>query len=201
MEPGMMHLTPDDLDALLEGRLDQVKLRHLDVCEPCHQFALAEQRLAARLAALPLFSPEPGFADRVMSGLPAGMPAAVPSLQRHRRKIFASRRSLAVAAGLAAAVLGSMGASVAWTLGHQETLASLGQWLGSQAGEWLWVGVRATASNVIEQPWYDSVRSFLGSPARLAAASGSLSLAYLTGVLALRRLLALPTARVAHATV
>lgn len=198
MEPGIMHLTADDLDAFLEGRLDQVKLRHLDVCEPCHQFALAEQRLAARLAALPLFSPAQGFADRVMASVRTGA-APVPSLQRYRRKLFASRKSSVLAAGLAAAVLGSMGASVAWTLGHQQTLAALGQWLGAQAGEWLWVGVRGAASNLIEQPWYDGVRSFLGSPARLAAASGSLSLVYLTGVLALRRLMALPTARVAHA--
>lgn len=189
-----LHLSVDDLDALLEGHLEIVKLRHLEQCDACRDFARAEQQLAARLAALPLFSPEAGFADRVMIAFrPVPVPGeATPIWQRTGRRVFASRRSFAIAAGLTLAVLGSMGASVGWSLAHQDTLSAAGHWLTTQAGQALWVGLRGLASNLFEQPWYSSVRSFVGSPERLALVSGSLSLAYLTGVLTLRRLLKAP---------
>ena len=71
-----LHLTVDDLDALLDGHLDLIKLRHIEMCDDCREFARAEQQLAARLAALPLFSPGPGFTERVMIAFkPAVMPA------------------------------------------------------------------------------------------------------------------------------
>ena len=85
-----------------------------------------------------------------------------------------------------------MGASVAWSLNNQDTMTAAGHWLTSQAGQALWVTLRGLASNLFEQPWYSSVRSFIGSPERLALVSGFLSLAYLTGVLTLRRLLKAP---------
>jgi hypothetical protein len=55
------------------------------------------------------------------------------------------------------------------------------------------------ASNLIEQPWYSSIRSLLENPIRLAIGSALASAVYFGGVLALRRLLALPTQQVAHA--
>ena len=67
---------------------------------------------------------------------------------------------------------------------------------GAQAG---WLALRGLASNFIEQPWYESVRAFADHPARLAAVLGAVVLAYLSGMLALRRLLALPNQQVAHA--
>lgn len=187
-----LHLTVDDLDALLDGHLDLVKLRHIEMCDECREFARAEQQLAARLAALPLFSPGAGFTERVMIAFkPAAEP--VPIWTRTRRTVFASRRSLAIAASLTVAVLGSMGASVAWSLSNQDTMAAAGQWLTSQGGQALWVGIRGLAANLIEQPWYDTFKSLVGSPERLAAVTGSLTLAYLSGVLTLRRLLTAPT--------
>jgi hypothetical protein len=194
MNSESLHLTLDDLDALLEGHLEVIKLRHLEQCDGCRDFARAEQQLAARLAALPLFSPQVGFADRVMIAFrPSAVPArAAPVWERARNRVFGSRRSLAIAAGLTLAVLGSMGASVGWSLSHQDTMTAAGHWLTSQAGQALWVTLRGLASNLFEQPWYSSVRSFVGSPERLALVSGSLSLAYLTGVLTLRRLLKAP---------
>jgi hypothetical protein len=187
-----LHLTVDDLDALLDGHLDLVKLRHIEMCDDCRDFARAEQQLAAKLAALPLFSPHPGFAERVMVALkPAAEP--VPIWTRTRRRVFASRRSLAIAASLTVAVLGSMGASVAWSLSNQDTMTAAGQWLTSQGGQALWVAIRGLAANLMEQPWYDTLKSMVGSPERLAVVSGSLTLAYLTGVLTLRRLLTAPT--------
>jgi hypothetical protein len=92
-----------------------------------------------------------------------------------------------------------MAGSVVWTLGHQDTLAALGAWLAGQAGQAAWLGVRGVASNFIEQPWFAGLRTLAANPARLGLASALAMAVYLGGVLALRRLLALPTQQVAHA--
>jgi hypothetical protein len=105
---------------------------------------------------------------------------------------------MALAAGLLVLVVGSMAGSIVWTLGHQETLAALGGWLAGQAGQLAWLGVRGVASNFIEQPWFEGLKALAAHPGRLALASALAVVAYLGGLLALRRLLALPTQQVAH---
>jgi hypothetical protein len=91
--------------------------------------------------------------------------------------------------------------SVVWSLTHQATLAAIGAWFLAQGGQALWLSVQGVASTFIEQPWYSSVRGLLDNPGRLALYSGLLSLVYLGGLLALRRLLTAPTQQVAHAGV
>ena len=97
--------------------------------------------------------------------------------------------------------IGSMAASVAWTLANRDTLLVFGGWLAAEAGQWAWVGVRGTALTLMEQPWFAGFRGLLDAPGRLALASAFGTLVYVTGVLALRRLLTVPapTQRVAHA--
>lgn len=190
------HLSPDDVELWLNGTLDAARTRHLDLCPECFDRAQAEREIVEQIAALPLMTPSAGFADRVMAQVTVADPFALRSL---RQRIFATRRSLAIAAGLALAVVGSMAASVAWSLANQEMLASTGNWLlaqGSQAG---WLALQGLASNFLEQPWYESVRAFADQPGRLGLAIGALSLVYLSGMFALRRLLALPSQQVAHA--
>jgi hypothetical protein len=146
-------------------------------------------------------SPADGFSDRVMASVSVPDPFSIRSLQATRRRLFATRRSLAVAASLTLLILGSMGGSIAWSLANQETLASIGNWLLTAGGQMAWLSLRGVASNVIEQPWYTGVRSLLENPGRLAVASALATTVYLIGVLALRRLLALPTQQVAHASI
>jgi hypothetical protein len=145
-------------------------------------------------------SPMPGFADRVMARVHVPQPSAVSILATFRDRVFASRRSLAIAASLFVLVAGSMAGSIVWTLSHQDTLAAAGQWLAAQAGQAAWLGVRGVASNFIEQPWFDGLKAFAASPGRLSVAIALALTAYLGGVLALRRLLALPARQVAHAS-
>ena len=190
------HLSPDDVELWLSGILDAERTHHLERCAECFDRAQAEREIVEQVSALPLMAPSAGFADRVMAQVTVADPFALRSL---RQRIFASRRSMAVAASLALALVGSMAASVAWSLANQEVLASAGSWLlaqGTQAG---WLAIRGLASNFIEQPWYESARAFADHPARLAATLGAVALAYLSGMLALRRLLALPSQQVAHA--
>ena len=190
------HLSPDDVELWLNGTLGAERTRHLDLCPECFDRAQTEREIVEQLAALPPMAPSAGFADRVMAQVTVADPFALRSF---RQRIFATRRSMAIAAGLALAVVGSMAASVAWSLANQGVLVSAGNWLlaqGTQAG---WLALRGLASNFIEQPWYESARAFADQPGRLAVVLGAVSLAYLCGMFALRRLLALPSQQVAHA--
>jgi hypothetical protein len=106
---------------------------------------------------------------------------------------------MTIAASLALALVGSMAASIAWSLANQDVLISAGNWVLSQGSQAGWLALRGLASNFIEQPWYESARAFADHPGRLGVALGALALAYLSGMFALRRLLALPSQQVAHA--
>jgi len=195
------HLTPEDLDAWLAGGLVPAAQEHLAGCPACQELADTEREIVTLISGLQLMSPSEEFADRVMARVALPQPLRVGTFDLLRQRMFASRRSMAFAAGLLLVMLGSMAGSIVWTVGHQETLTALGSWLAAQAGQAAWLGVRGVASNFIEQPWFAGFRELASSPARLAIASGLALLAYLGGVLALRRLLALPTPRVAHASV
>jgi hypothetical protein len=197
--PSGAHLSPDEIESWLAGTLAQDWQQHLDQCQACLERARAEREMVEQIAALPLMSPAPDFAERVMASVVVPDPFAIRSLQATRRRIFATRKSVAMAASLALVLLGSMAGSIAWSLTHQETIASIGTWLLAQGGQFAWLSVRGLASNLIEQPWYDGLRSLVDNPVRLAVGSALAFLAYLGGVFALRRLLALPTRQVAHA--
>jgi hypothetical protein len=186
-----LHLTPDEMDEWLGGRLSVERIWHLEICDECRTFAEAEQSLVARLQAAPLWSPTIGFADRVMASVAApAAPVLQPSFTW--RSLVATPRARALAAGVATLTVGAMAGSVIWSLTHQAFLGSLGGWFTDQAQQWLWVGFRGAVSNLIEQPWYSAVRSVAGSPARLAAISAGASALYFSGLLAFRRLLLLP---------
>jgi hypothetical protein len=193
------HLTSDEVENCLNGTLGIDPARHLDLCAECMDRVQVEREIVEQLAALPALVPSAGFADRVMASVTIADPFALRSLQTLRHRIFATRRSMAIAATLALLVLGSMTGSIAWTLANQDVLASAGGWVVAQGTQAGWLALRGLASNFIEQPWYESAVALAGHPGRLATAIGVALLAYLGGVFALRRLLALPTQQVAHA--
>jgi len=198
MRPTSAHLSPDDFDAWLAGALAPVHSEHLASCSQCQERARLESELDALLRGLPQYAPAAGFEQRVMANVQVRRPFRVRSLA-YVRGLAARPRSLAVAAGLVLLVVAAMTTSVVWTLGNRETLSALGAWAGGEAAQLLWVATRAVYSSLVEQPWYAATRRFLEDPARLLAVSAAASLVYLSGLLALRRLLALPTVRVADA--
>jgi hypothetical protein len=199
--PPESHLSSDEIDAWLAGALPPVQQRHVDQCQLCLEQLRAEREIADQIAALPRLSPLPGFSDRVMASVIVPDPFAIRSLQATRRRLFATPKSIALAASLALLLIGSMAGSIVWSLNNQQTIASLGSWLMNQGEQVAWFGIRSLASNFIEQPWYTTVRALFENPGRLALLSATASLAYLGGIVALRRLLALPTQRVAHANI
>ena len=193
------HLSSDDVENWLNGTLGLEPARHLDLCAECMDRVQVEREIVEQLASLPALAPSVEFADRVMASVKIADPFALRTLQTFRQRIFASRRSMAIAATFALLVVGSMAGSIVWTLANQDVLASAGGWIVAQSTQAGWLALRGLASNVIEQPWYESARALAGHPGRLGTAIGVALIAYLGGVFALRRLLALPTQQVAHA--
>lgn len=198
--PSGSHLSPEEIDASLAGALAPELQHHLDQCQTCLDLVRAEREIADLIGTLPPMSPREGFADRVMASVIIPDPFAIRSFQAARHRLLATPKSLAFAAGLLLFLLGSMAGSIAWSLTHQETLASIGTWVLSQGAQAMWLGVRGLASNIIEQPWSDGITALAENPVRLALISALGSLVYLGGVFALRRLLAAPTQQVAHAS-
>jgi hypothetical protein len=184
------HLTADDLDAWLAGALHQEGRTHLWACAECRQLADAERALVYRLEQLPLFQPGARFEEQVMAKV------ALPKSWRSR--IFASRRTVALAASLGSLVVGSMGASVAWSLTHPDTLAALGTWATTVTTQWTLAAAQGVGSRILAQPWVLELRS-AASPGRIVALAAVATAFYTGGLVAMRRLLALPAPRVARA--
>jgi hypothetical protein len=184
------HISPEEVDALLEGTLAQARVWHIEDCDPCLTLARAEEELVARLRQLPLHSPAPRFGRRVMAGV--DVPETTGTLTVIRRRLQANPRGALVAASIGGVLLAGAAGSVAWTLGNRDLLSAWGQEMGATASQWLWLALRGTVSNVIEQPWYSAVTGLASSGARLATVGAAALTLYLGGLVALRRLLMLP---------
>jgi hypothetical protein len=185
------HLSPDELDALLVGVMSATVRSHLAECGLCRAVASTDRAVVIGLERLPRFSPRAGFSDRVMLQVDVPKPV-VRSILGLKFRVPTGRK-LALAASVAVVLLAGLTTSVAWSLGNRDVLAGWGQQATALLDNWLWLGLRALAANVAEQPWYESVRGFLASPARAAVGFLGLLATWSLGILALRRLVSLPT--------
>jgi hypothetical protein len=192
----LQHLTPDEIDLVLEGNYPEVVRTHVNGCPDCTSLLRGERLVVQWLGALPLHVPAAGFEDRVMARVQVVTPRSALATLRHRA--MATPTSRALAAGAVISVLGSLAASVIWSLGHREVLASLGMTALRSVAELGWVVVHGLATTIVEQPWYGSARALVDSPARLATVAGALTTAWAAGMLLMRRLIAIPAGSVAH---
>ncbi len=174
------HLTADDLDAFHSEALSSEMRLHLETCEDCRRLVVLDRQVLEMLGRAPSYAPSAEFADRIMARVQVGKPAPVPVLSFPRW----TRRRIAAMVGVAA----GMAASVAWSAVNRQLLES---WLdGSTAALWntgavLW---QNGLTYLAAQPWFEGIRSLVGSPVRLGAI-GALTIAlYATGLLTLRRL-------------
>lgn len=61
------HLTPDEIELWAQGLLPAARDIHVAACAGCHATAGRERKLYRELAQLTRFTPEFGFAERVMA--------------------------------------------------------------------------------------------------------------------------------------
>lgn len=85
-----------------------------------------------------------------------------------------------------------MMASVLWSMANRDLLTVWGNQVVASLSDLFWSGVRSGASALASQPWYHDLQSLVTSPGRLAAVLAGLSVAFGSGVLAFRHLMALP---------
>lgn len=185
------HLSPDELDALLVGVMSATVRTHLGECSLCRAVAATDRAVVIGLERLPRYSARTGFSDRVMLKVAIPQPAVRSILGLKVR--VPTGRSAALAASIGVVLIAGLAASIGWTLGHRDVLAGWGHQVVALLDSWLWLGLRTIAANVAEQPWYAAARSVVASPVRVAAMSVALLAFWSAGLLALKRLVALPS--------
>jgi hypothetical protein len=192
------HLTPDDLEQWVDGLLPTPREAHLRDCPECQALADAERVLVLRLQAVPLFNPAPGFSERVMNRVNIPVTSLAGAWRFWHTRVFANPISVGAAAAAAVLLGGSLAASAAWAAAHQDTIIGVGPWLLSQ-GQQTWQQGMSMASGALEQQsWYAPLRAAL-TPARIVLVGAAALALYGAGVVALRRLLALPAPQVSRA--
>jgi len=187
----MTHLSPDELDALLVGVMSATVRTHLGECGLCRAVAATDRAVVISLERLPRFAPRTGFSDRVMLQVDVPQPVFRSILGLRFRVPTGRTRVLAASVGFV--LLAGLSTSVIWSLGNRDVIAGWGQQAVALLDSWLWLGLRALAANVGEQPWFESVRGLFATPLRAALASLGLMATWSAGVIALKRLVTLPT--------
>ena len=196
--PVAPHLTAEDLEQWADGRLPAPREAHLRDCPECQVLADQERALVHRLQALPLFNPSPGFSERVMSRIHIPVTSLAGAWRYWRTWVSVNPIGVGAAAGAAVLMGGSLAASAAWAAAHQDTITGVGPWLMSQGQQAFAQSMSMVSGLLQHQSWYAQLRGAL-TPARgIAMGTAALAL-YGAGVLAMRRLLALPSAQVSRA--
>ena len=187
-DPSVIHLTADELDALLVGADSPRAMSHLATCPSCHAMRELDAQLVTALGTLPSWEPAAGFPDRVMARVSIRpklieLPHARSPRERsaHWRVVVAS-----VAGG------GALAAALAWAVAHPSAALGWSAPTVADAGQSLWITWQAIAANTAEQPWFSGARDALATPARaFPVLVGALG-AYAVALVGLRRLLTEP---------
>ena len=196
---GSSHLTGEELDLWTLGLLAQDRQTHLLGCAACRTVADADRVLVRQLEALPRFAPPAHFAERVLDRVDLPVVSLRAAWQLWRRRASTNPLGVAISAGVAVLIGGSVAGSAAWTAGNQEIILGLGHWLRSAGEVWAREGLGLAQAFLDQQPWYGAVRGAM-TPGRLATIGLVLAALYAGGVMALRRLIALPEAGIARST-
>ena len=196
--PAAAHFSAEDLDLWVAGILPTVRESHLRGCAECQALADAERVLVMQLQALPLLTPAPALADRIMAQVDLPVTSLASAWRLWRTRLAATPEGVGIAAGVAVLLGGSVAASAAWAAGHQEVILGAVNGVRSQGEQWFWQGIAMANGALQSQVWYGSVRAAL-TPGRLIAASSAAIGLYAVGVITLRRLIALPGSQAARA--
>jgi len=192
------HFSPEELDLWVSGVLPAERQQHLQRCSRCQTVADAERVLVMRLEALPLFDPQPGFADKVMERVDLPVTSLASAWRGFTRSAARQPMNIGLAAGVAMLLGGSLAASAAWAAANQDVITGAGTWMVGQAQQWFWQAAAIGTALLERHSCYGAARAAL-PPGRIAALAACAALAYAGGVALLRRLLALPGPQTARA--
>lgn len=190
MKPPTLHLSADDLDALLEGITPPGATSHLETCALCQRMVALDQQLARVLSSLPEEDPSIGFADAIMSEVRIGAGTVTLPTASYSPREVAARRRVWIGGGLAAAAVSG---GFVWAALNPADALGFATPAWQQAGQSLWLAVQGVVANTMEQPWFEPVRTGLGSPSRAAVALLGGAGLYALALVGMRRLLTEPT--------
>jgi hypothetical protein len=128
------HLTADELELATADfvGLSNAHRRHVEVCPQCAAGIIDTRVVSVALRSLPVVSPRPGFAERVMAHVTLPLPW-------HRRAAAAARDRKRESAGFAG-VLATLAAGAGiWAIRFPDLRPiALATWIAGQAGDLLW---------------------------------------------------------------
>lgn len=174
------HLTPDEVEAVADdsAALADPRRRHLDACASCAREVEESRRLSMALAALPAWTPSPGFAERVMARVTLPVPW-------HRRVVAAVRDRTAAGIGVAAMLAALLAGTALWATQFPDLRPlALAGWLGVQAGDLLWSTILAGGRTLYALGLTD-VAAALGAELTVTSAVAALATVALVGMGAL----------------
>lgn len=196
--PAAAHLTDAQLDDWVLGALAPEQEAHLHACAACRATADRERLLVLALERLPLLTPSARFTDRVMAEVELPVTSIRTAYLHWKRGVSRDPMAAGLAAGIGGLLGGSIAASLAWSSGHMDLIQGTGSWLLTHGQALFWQGVGFASSLLEQQAWYPVVRAQL-TPGRALAAAGVAVSLWAAGVVALRRLIALPSPGAARA--
>jgi len=128
------HLTADELELATANfaGLGDAHRKHVDICQQCATGVIDAREVSVALRSLPVVSPRPGFAERVMARVTLPLPW-------HRRAVAAARERKTASISFAA-VLATLAAGAGiWAIRFPELRpVALATWIAGQAGDLLW---------------------------------------------------------------
>jgi hypothetical protein len=122
------HLTPQEFDLLVDGEEGlgvAPLLAHIEECVTCRTELEDQQKLVTTLEQMPLFTPSPLFAYRVMRNVEVFEPWHVAALNSIKRFVPRSRPARILAAGLAGVMAITLTAGSIWLSTRLDAVAFL----------------------------------------------------------------------------
>ncbi|TFG66952.1 MAG: hypothetical protein E4H28_00200 [Gemmatimonadales bacterium] len=128
------HLTSDELELATANfaGLGDTHRKHVDACQRCAAGVIDAREVSVALRSLPVVSPRPGFAERVMSRVTLPLPW-------HRRAAAAAWERKSTSASVAAVLTTLVAGAGVWAIGFPELRpVALATWIAGQAGDLVW---------------------------------------------------------------
>ena len=130
------HLTADELELATANfaGLGDAHRQHVDACQQCAAGIIDVREVSVALRNLPVVSPRPGFAERVMAHVTLPLPW-------HRQAVASAWERKGASASIAAVLATLVAGAGVWAIRFPELRPiSLATWIASQAGDLLWQG-------------------------------------------------------------
>ena len=146
------HLLPNEIDLLVDGEagFGVAQLRaHIDECDACREQLDDARVVVDALEALPHFSPDSRFADRVMAQVPVFVPAHVAARDSVTAWLPQAGPARIAAAAVFASVAGALSFAMIWLAAQGDAAVFITGLLGDRLRTVVLSGARDLAASLL----------------------------------------------------